>query len=183
MKIINPATGRAVREIEETPPADLANLLLRARQAQAPWKKTPLEQRLSCLEKFQLALRENKEALARDLTTEVGKPLTEARSEVEGAAGKIYFFLNHSAELLAPKEAVSGPQTREILDYDPLGVVGVISAWNYPLLVGINHYVPALIAGNAVLYKPSEWATLTGLNIARLLESAVDTQLTRLQPF
>jgi acyl-CoA reductase-like NAD-dependent aldehyde dehydrogenase len=61
---------------------------------------------------------------------------------------------------------------KEIITYEPLGVVGNISAWNYPYLVGVNVFVPALIAGNSVLYKPSEHATLTGLKIRDLLYEA-----------
>ena len=61
---------------------------------------------------------------------------------------------------------------RERITHEPLGVVANISAWNYPYFVGGNVFVPALLAGNAVLYKPSEFATLTGLHIARLLHEA-----------
>jgi acyl-CoA reductase-like NAD-dependent aldehyde dehydrogenase len=62
--------------------------------------------------------------------------------------------------------------TREKIVYEPLGIVGNISAWNYPYLVGVNVFIPALLAGNGVLYKPSEYATLTGLHIQRLLHGA-----------
>ncbi|MBC8057650.1 MAG: aldehyde dehydrogenase family protein, partial [Rhizobiales bacterium] len=62
--------------------------------------------------------------------------------------------------------------TREVISFDPLGVIANISAWNYPYFVGGNVFVPALLAGNAVLYKPSEFATLTGLHIARLLHES-----------
>ena len=61
---------------------------------------------------------------------------------------------------------------KERIEHVPLGVVGNISAWNYPWFVGCNVFVPALLTGNAVLYKPSEYATLTGLEIARLLHEA-----------
>lgn len=178
MKSVNPATGDLLREIPETKASAISEAFQKARLAQSSWVKTSLESRLACLEKFQQALRREQESLARDLTAEVGKPLQEARNEVEGAAAKLDFFLNHSVELLTPREVFQSGKTREILAYDPLGVVGVISAWNYPFLVGINHYVPALIAGNAVLYKPSEWASISGQNITRLLvDSGVPPEL------
>ena len=61
---------------------------------------------------------------------------------------------------------------REVISHEPLGVIANISAWNYPYFVGANVFVPALLAGNAVLYKPSEFATLTGLEIGKLLHLA-----------
>src|ERR1700719_4489963 len=67
--------------------------------------------------------------------------------------------------------ATEGP-TREKIVYEPLGIIANISAWNYPYLVGVNVFVPALIGGNGVLYKPSEYATLTGLQLDRLLHLA-----------
>ena len=60
----------------------------------------------------------------------------------------------------------------EKISYEPLGVICNISAWNYPYLVGVNVFVPALLAGNAVMYKPSEYATLTGLQIEKLLQQS-----------
>ena len=59
----------------------------------------------------------------------------------------------------------------EKISYEPLGVICNISAWNYPYLVGVNVFIPALLAGNAVMYKPSEYATLTGLQIEKLLKA------------
>ena len=67
---------------------------------------------------------------------------------------------------------ISGTDPEEKIVYEPLGVICNISAWNYPYLVGINVFVPALIAGNAVMYKPSEFATLTGMEIGKLLKEA-----------
>src|SRR6185312_4886054 len=86
--------------------------------------------------------------------------------------GRISFFLDHSARWLAEEWVVTEAATREKIRYEPLGVVANISAWNYPYLVGVNVFIPALIGGNAVLYKPSEYSTLTGMHIQRLLHLA-----------
>lgn len=80
--------------------------------------------------------------------------------------------MDQSARYLADEVAYEEEGLKEIIRYEPLGVIGNISAWNYPYLVGVNVFVPALIAGNAVLYKPSEHATLTGLKIRDLLYEA-----------
>ncbi|HEY8710263.1 MAG TPA: aldehyde dehydrogenase family protein, partial [Burkholderiaceae bacterium] len=103
---------------------------------------------------------------------EVGKPIRQSRNEINGLLGRIDFFLTQAQATLAPQQVFDDGGTREVISFDPLGVVANISAWNYPYFVGGNVFVPALLAGNAVLYKPSEFATLTGLHIARLLHES-----------
>ncbi|MGZ8254129.1 MAG: aldehyde dehydrogenase family protein, partial [Burkholderiaceae bacterium] len=79
------------------------------------------------------------------------------------------FFLSSAALTLAPRQVYDEGGMREVISHEPLGVIANISAWNYPYFVGANVFVPALLTGNAVLYKPSEFATLTGLEIGKLL--------------
>ena len=86
-----------------------------------------------------------------------------------GARKRLEYFIKNSAKWLAEEWITEEDATREKIVYEPLGVIANISAWNYPYLVGVNVFVPALIGGNAVLYKPSEYATLTGLHIQQLL--------------
>ena len=96
------------------------------------------------------------------------------------APSRVDYFIEQVGEVLAPdvvyrEPADSPPETaqlEEIIGYDPLGVIANISAWNYPYFVGVNVFVPALLTGNAVLYKPSEIATMTGLAIAALLHES-----------
>src|SRR5207302_9056815 len=110
------------------------------------------------------------ERLARVLTTEAGKPISQSRNELKGLLPRLDFFLEETARTLRPERvsAKTGPM-EERISHEPLGVVANISAWNYPWFVGSNVFVPALLAGTAVLYKPSEFAALTGLEIAWLL--------------
>ena len=82
------------------------------------------------------------------------------------------WMVTNAEKYLAEEIMVDEQGLRERITYEPLGVICNISAWNYPFLVGVNVFVPALLAGNAVMYKPSEYATLTGLNIQRLLLKA-----------
>jgi acyl-CoA reductase-like NAD-dependent aldehyde dehydrogenase len=112
------------------------------------------------------------DALALTLTGEVGKPITQSRNELKGLLGRLDFFLEKTAAELAEETVFSDGRMIEIIRHEPLGVIANISAWNYPYFVGSNVFVPALLAGNAVLYKPSEFATLTGMNIADLLYEA-----------
>ena len=112
--------------------------------------------------------------LARTLSQEVGKPIRQSRNELNGLTGRIDFFLAETERALRDEKVFADPQGKmeERIGHEPLGVIANISAWNYPYFVGGNVFVPALAAGNAVLYKPSEFATLTGMHIADLLHSA-----------
>lgn len=172
MKVINPSLGEVIREIEEDNENSIREKYLLARQVQPMWRKKSLEERIECLERFWELLDIHKETLAKNLHEEVGKPLPEAINEISGARYRIRFFLENVSEWLTEDEVHEVDNTREIISYDPLGVVCNISAWNYPLLVGVNVFVPALIAGNAVLYKPSEYSSLTGLLMEKYLLEA-----------
>jgi acyl-CoA reductase-like NAD-dependent aldehyde dehydrogenase len=110
--------------------------------------------------------------LAAVLTSEVGKPIKQSRNELNGLLGRIDFFLAETEKTLAPREVFNDGSIVETIHHEPLGVIANISAWNYPYFVGANVFVPALLAGNAVLYKPSEYATLTGLEIGKLLHAS-----------
>ncbi|MEH0153707.1 aldehyde dehydrogenase family protein [Limibacter armeniacum] len=169
INVINPATEMVVAELPST--QDPSALYHKLRTRQPDWALTPLPERLAIVEKFYHLLDSEKEALALTLTHETGKPLWQAFNELKGARERIEFFLEKSAAYLAEETVFDGEWTEKIV-YEPLGVIGNISAWNYPYLVGLNVFVPALIAGNAVAYKPSEFALMTGLKIKELWDKA-----------
>lgn len=172
MKITNPATGEVIRELPEDTQSTITEKLTRARSGQKTWAKKSVEERLGIIQKYHDLLSQSIDAFARDLSLEVGKPLQEAKNEINGALKRTRFFLENSQKWLKDEKVNQDGNTAEILSHDPLGVIVNISAWNYPFLVGTNVFIPALIAGNAVLYKPSEFATTTGLNIAKILHQA-----------
>lgn len=172
MQIINPATEEVIQEVAEDTTGSIQKKYELVQQGQASWKAIPLEKRIAAIEKFYNYLDEEKDTLAVDLTKEVGKPLQQSYNELNGARKRIEYFIKNSAKWLAEEWITEEDATREKIVYEPLGIIANISAWNYPYLVGVNVFVPALIGGNGVLYKPSEYATLTGLNIQRLLYRA-----------
>ncbi|MEO5699174.1 MAG: aldehyde dehydrogenase family protein [Casimicrobiaceae bacterium] len=174
MKIINPATGGLLAEVDVDSPRAVRKKFKRARAAQAEWAARPLRTRLKAIAAFRQGIVDELETLARTLTAEVGKPIRQSRNELNGLLARIDFFLAESTEALGEEKvhADRKQKLQERITHEPLGVIANISAWNYPYFVGSNVFVPALIAGNAVLYKPSEFATLTGLHIARLLAAA-----------
>ena len=172
LKIHNPATGALIAEVPEASAEIVAERARAARAAQPAWFALTMEARLQVMQRFRVAVAAEVEPLAATLTAEVGKPIRQSRNEINGLLGRIDFFITQAQATLAPQQLFDEGGTREVLSFDPLGVVVNISAWNYPYFVGGNVFVPALLAGNAVLYKPSEFATLTGLHIARLLHES-----------
>jgi acyl-CoA reductase-like NAD-dependent aldehyde dehydrogenase len=172
LKIHNPATGALIAEVPEANAELVAERARAARAAQPAWAALPFEARLQVMQRFRVAVAAEVESLAATLTAEVGKPIRQSRNEINGLLGRIDFFLLQAQATLAPQQVFLDAGMREVISFDPLGVIANISAWNYPYFVGGNVFVPALLAGNAVLYKPSEFATLTGLHIARLLHES-----------
>jgi acyl-CoA reductase-like NAD-dependent aldehyde dehydrogenase len=172
LKIHNPATGQTSDELPADDAASVATKAAAARAAQPAWAATPLRDRLAAIQRFRAALVVELEMLATTLTQEVGKPFVQSRNEINGLLPRIDFFLAQTERAIADETVFDDGGMRERIGHVPLGVVANISAWNYPYFVGCNVIVPALLTGNAVLYKPSEFATLTGLALARLLHAA-----------
>jgi acyl-CoA reductase-like NAD-dependent aldehyde dehydrogenase len=172
LAIHNPATGDKIADLSADTAQSVATKAAAARAAQPAWAATPLTMRKACIEKFRAGVVRDLESLAATMTRETGKPIKMSRNELNGLLGRIDFFLEE-IELAVATETVydEGGMTEQI-QHKPLGVVANISAWNYPWFVGCNVIIPALLTGNAVLYKPSEYAAMTGLEIARLLHEA-----------
>ena len=172
LTITNPATGERVAELPADDAASVATKTAAARAAQPAWAARPFAERLDIVQRFRAGVVAEAEALARLLTQEVGKPIAQSRNELNGLLPRIDFFLEQAEEAVRDEHVFDGGGVHETIAHVPLGVVANISAWNYPWFVGCNVIVPALLTGNAVLYKPSELAAQTGLAIARLLHAA-----------
>ncbi len=174
MKILNPATNALLREVNEDTADSVRQKTTEARAAQDSWSRKPLEFRLGCIETFKQKVIHESDRLARVLTDETGKPISQARNELKAVIGRIDFFLQNTARVLETEVVLADPRhsLTESISWEPLGVIANISAWNYPWFVGTNVFVPALLCGNAVIYKPSEFATLTGIEIGRLMHES-----------
>jgi acyl-CoA reductase-like NAD-dependent aldehyde dehydrogenase len=170
--IHNPANGEQIAELTADDPASVSDKAARARLAQPAWAARPLAQRKACIARFQEGVVRDLEQLAATMTRETGKPIKMSRNELNGLLPRLDFFVGMVGPVTAVETVYDEPGMNERIEHLPLGVVGNISAWNYPWFVGCNVIVPALLTGNAVLYKPSEFATLTGLEIARLLHES-----------
>jgi acyl-CoA reductase-like NAD-dependent aldehyde dehydrogenase len=171
LQVVNPATEEVVRELDEDTPESLGQKARAARESQPAWAALPVADRVACVRRFGELLAADTDRLAATLTSEMGKPIRQSRNELAAMAARIGFFVDHTERAVAD-EVVQTEGTEERIRWEPLGVVANISAWNYPYFVGSNVFLPALATGNAVLYKPSEFSTLTGLAIADLLYRA-----------
>jgi acyl-CoA reductase-like NAD-dependent aldehyde dehydrogenase len=172
MRIINPATEELIREIPEDDPASVRQKFQLLKEGQTDWASRSVAERVNLIGAFAGLLEKHKDELAHLLTSEMGKPLQQSLNELNGAQQRIGFFLSQSEKYLAEEWVVPEGATKEKIVYEPLGVIVNISAWNYPYLVGVNVFIPALIGGNCVFYKPSEYTTLTGLRLAALFYEA-----------
>jgi acyl-CoA reductase-like NAD-dependent aldehyde dehydrogenase len=174
LKIVNPASKELIAELPEDTVDSVKAKVLAARAAQPAWSATPFETRKSAIAKWKTLVAANKDRLARLLTAEMGKPLQQALNELNALAGRVDFFLSHAQSVLEDEVVPASPAggTEERISWEPLGVVANVSAWNYPYFVGSNVFVPGLLTGNAVVYKPSELTTQTGLALAELMYEA-----------
>ena len=172
MNIVNPATGAIIAAVEQDDQHSLDIKHNSLKEGQKTWSAVSLQQRIEILKAYSKLLASHIEPLAKTLTDEVGKPLQQSKNEINGSISRIEWLTNNAEKYLADETMNATVGMTELIHYEPLGVVCNISAWNYPYLVGTNVFVPALLAGNAVFYKPSEFATLTGLQIEKLLKEA-----------
>ena len=172
MQIINPATWEIITEVHEDNNQTLSTKFKLLQTGKPSWQEIPLVQRVQILTTFSDLLEVHIEHLAGILTSEVGKPLQQSRNEINGARTRIKWLTTNAEKYLSDEWMTINKDLKEKISYEPLGVICNISAWNYPWLVGVNVFVPALLAGNAVMYKPSEYATLTGLEMQKFLIKA-----------
>lgn len=164
LPVIDPALGEAFAECPNASPAQLDEAVAAAGRAFEQWQHSTCAERRALLEAIAARIEQNAPELAEIIVREQGKPLALAHMEVGGAVA----WTRATAALELPVELIEDrPGKRIELHRRPLGVVGSITPWNWPLMIAVWHIMPALRAGNAVVIKPSE---LTPLNTLRLVE-------------
>lgn len=152
--------------------ADTVDAAVRAAsKAFVLWKHTPVDERIALIERFRKALEDNKEDLARSIGEETGKPLWESRTEVGAMIGKVDLSIKAYHERTG-EHAVEMPGGQRTLRHRPHGVMAVFGPYNFPGHLPNGHIVPALIAGNTVVFKPSEQTPATAELTMRLWQSA-----------
>jgi succinate-semialdehyde dehydrogenase/glutarate-semialdehyde dehydrogenase len=174
---VNPATGEVLRELECAGEGVVEAAVARARAAQAAWAELGLRRRIEVLREFQGKLYEKKSEIAAAITREVGKPLVEALvTEVLVVLDAARFLIDNAWGLLRDAPVPHGNLVTKLksgwLVREPHGVIGIISPWNYPFSIPATETLAALVAGNAVVLKPSELTPLVALELASLLHAA-----------
>ncbi len=154
----NPYTGEPIREWEQLGFAELTEATAQARTAFGDWRSVPLTERVKRVQGALSYFEANREAIAGDITAQMGRPLAQARGEIDGLLERFNYLCDIAPEVLAADaisvEAEKQNFHREIL-HEPHGVVLIIAAWNYPLLIAASGVAAALLAGNTVLLKHS----------------------------
>lgn len=149
---VNPATEARLAEYDEHTPAQVDAALAAAAKAQRSWRATPIAERLPLLTAIARELRADRERFARLITDEMGKPITEARAEVEKSAWTLDHYAEHAERYLAA-EPVASSAAESTIVFEPLGVLLAIMPWNYPFWQFFRFLAPALAAGNGAILK------------------------------
>ncbi len=173
----NPATGEVLGELSCSTPDEVRASVLRAKAAQPQWQATPVRERIQILRRFQQLLNERRDELARLICREAGKPTAEALvTEISVVLDTAEFCIRRAHNFLRPQPLPhrnpAMKTKRGKLVREPYGVIGIISPWNYPFSIPAIETLAALITGNAVVLKPSEFTPLIGLELERLLHAA-----------
>ena len=170
LEVLNPATEQVVGRVPSCGKEELDSAVAAARRAFTQWKKTTAEERQQVVQGIAAAIKENADELYRLLTSEQGKPHAQAQQEIYGAAG-----LAAAQSTLTLDDVINQDddtrlsRTRRV----PVGVVGGIVPWNFPIMMAIQKIVPALVAGCTIVLKPSPFTPLTTLRIAELIKDVV----------
>jgi len=166
---VNPATGE---ENFRAPIGDVGETVARARRAWPAWAAQPLSTRMELLRRYVNEVRKVSDKLAESIASETGKPMWEARAEVELVVSQVEVSIRAYAERTAQRKLDNAMQGTSALRHKPHGVMAVISPFNFPAHIPNSHIVPALIAGNAVVFKPSEKTPATGQLLTQCFHKA-----------
>lgn len=171
---VNPATGEILRKFECAREEEVAAAVARARAAQPGWRDLGIGRRITVLREFQRRLYEKKTEIAEAITREAGKPRTEALvTEILVVLDAARFLIENAHHLLADESVPHGNLATKLksgrLLREPYGVIGIISPWNYPFSIPATETLAALVTGNAVVLKPSEFTSLVALELRMLL--------------
>lgn len=170
LDVVNPANEEVIGKVPACGSAELDRAVAAARSAFKSWSKTPIEQRRAAVQAISGIIKENADELFRLLTSEQGKPHQQARGEILGAASMSAAQSTLDLDDEINEDSDTGlSRTRRV----PVGVVGGIVPWNFPVMMAIQKIAPAILSGCTIVLKPSPFTPLTTLRLAELIQSAV----------
>jgi len=168
MEVLNPSTGEVIAEVPRASAEDVDRAVQSAKKALVEWIETTPGERAEMLLKLADALDEHAEEIAELESLNVGKPMSLAKEELPICADELRFYAGAARALNAPAANEYDASYTSFVRREPIGIVGQITPWNYPLMMAIWKIAPALAAGNVVVLKPSELTPLTTLRLAEL---------------
>lgn len=172
ISVIDPSTAEPFIEVPSASLAQLDEAVAAANAAFKTWKNLPLTERQDAVRRIGDIVRENVEELAELVSREQGKPVGNARGEIMASLRQVDFF----GSITLDPEIIKDDETGLVeLRREPIGVVGGITVWNYPLLAAMFKLVPALVAGNTIIIKPSPYTPVATLRLGELLQDALPT--------
>jgi succinate-semialdehyde dehydrogenase/glutarate-semialdehyde dehydrogenase len=171
LETINPTTGERVRTYAETKPAEVGTALAAAEAAFEGWRRAPFADRAAPMKRAGALLRERKDALARLMAVEMGKPLGQGRAEAEKCASVCDYYADAAEAFLSP-EVARTDASKSYVAFAPLGVVLAVMPWNFPLWQVFRFLAPGLMAGNAGLLKHSSNVCGSALAIEEIVREA-----------
>jgi aldehyde dehydrogenase (NAD+) len=172
LSVADPATGEGRVQVRAATAEDVDSAVAAAHEAQLAWAQTPARTRGEILFRAADELDRRREELARGITAEMGKILIESRGEVDEAVFYLRFAAGEGARLAGETRPVTDPRRLAVAERIPVGVVGVITPWNFPLCIPVWKIATALVAGNAVVFKPALQTAGTGAALADALSAA-----------
>ncbi|MBI4957237.1 MAG: aldehyde dehydrogenase family protein [Myxococcales bacterium] len=176
IRCFDPATLEPLGEVPVTPPAEVVERIARARRAQARWAETSFDERRRVLGLLLEHVTSHADELAALVVRDSGKTRENAMlGEIWPVCEKIRYTLAHGEKHLRPERRSAGifPHKRAVVLYQPLGVIGIICPWNYPLQNVLGPTIPALFAGNAVVVKVSEWTAWSSARIQAVFDAVL----------
>ena len=168
----SPVDGRLYVERPIATDATIATTLERARRAQAAWKRVPLTERIATVLRFIDAFVSHKDAIATEITWQMGRPIGQSPGEVRGFEERARYMASIATESLADIDVGAKDGFRRFIRREPVGVVLVMAPWNYPYLTAANAIVPAILAGNVVVLKHSSQTPLCAERFAEAFAEA-----------
>jgi acyl-CoA reductase-like NAD-dependent aldehyde dehydrogenase len=172
LRTISPVDGSVYAERPLASDAEIDAALDKARTGQRAWRNSSLANRAVLLRRFCTHFEQQRDAIAQELSWQIGRPIKYAPNEVNSTVERARFMIGAAAEALADIEAIDKTGFLRFIRREPLGTVFVVAAWNYPYLIAVNSVIPALMAGNAVILKHSAQTPLCGERFAEALKAA-----------
>ncbi len=172
LKSINPADGSILGSVRLSTKADVEEAILTARKGFLSWRDVPLIKRSQIIAKVGPLLKKNSAKLTKLIAQEMGKPVVEAESEISLASDYVKYYSAEALKVYKDEILKKDGLEVSLLRYDPVGVVALIKPWNFPVLTPFWSLIPALLAGNSVIFKPSEYVPLVSQFLVDLVWSA-----------